>query len=232
MRTHRLIVNLCAVVLLLIISLAGLGVAQMISVARTNATLSSLFGDELTRLLALRSLTADLFQVNRLCLSTLIVLSDAEAPPGEEIAGSMRRSAALFENQAKILENLRVSNLSSSATFQELEIKIAAYGSDVGRFFEIAQGGDVEAARAFRLTRLRPAIDALNALLGEVSQEMGTSLQARTETLSDDASRRGVASLLFSGWPFLVILITIIWLATVLFRYLASVDETSELPVS
>lgn len=231
MRTHRLIANLCAAVLVLIISLGVLGVAQMVSVAKTNSQFAFLLSDEVSRLQALRTLTAELFQVNRICVNTLLLMSENGAATGSQIDAAAKRSAELLANQAKIMEIFQNSNLHDSMTFRELENGLKAYALDVGQFFEIVQRGDVEAARAYRLAKLRPKIDAINDLLGELSDAMGSTIAARSEIMSQAAKNRSVAVLLFSAWPFLVILISIIWIAIVTFRYLASADTASELPI-
>ena len=225
MRAYRLIAKLSAVILLLIVSLGILGVSQMIAISDTNSEYTRVVREEVARLQALRSLTAGFFQVNRLCLIALIESDDTAFKTSEEYAA---RQLAALASEMDLLGN---SSPADAEKFQEFKALTESYRGDVATFFQLLEEGHQADAKEFRLQRLRPEIEQINDLLGEAASSSNTQVTSRIEAMTRSSENLGITGLIFSLWPFFVIIIALVVTAIVSLRYLASADLSSEIPV-
>ena len=225
MRAYRLIAKLCAVILLLIVSLGILGVSQMIAISETNSEYTRVVREEVARMQTLRSLTAGFFQVNRLCLIALIESDSTALKTSEEYA------ARQLADLASAMDGFGDSSSADAWEFQELKALAESYRSDVAAFFKLLEEDREADAKEFRLQRLRPKIEQINYLLGESASTSNASATSRIEAMTQSSENLGVTGLMFSLWPFLVITIALAWTAIVSLRYLASADLSSEIPV-
>ncbi len=225
MRAYRLIAKLCAVILLLIVSLGILGVSQMIAISDTNSEYTRVVREEVARMQALRSLTAGFFQVNRLCLNALIESDGTAFKTSEEYA------ARQLADLASAMDLLGDSSSADAREFQEFKALAESYRADVAAFFKLLEEDREADAKEFRLQRLRPEIEQINYLLGEAASSSNASVTSRIQAMTRSSEKLGVTGLIFSLWPFLVITIALAWTAIVSLRYLASADLSSEIPV-
>ena len=229
MRAYRLIAKLCAVILLLIVSLGILGVSQMIAISDANSEYTRVVREEVARkvarMQALRSLTAGFFQVNRLCLIALIESDGIAFKTSEEYAA---RQLAALASEMDLLGN---SSPADAEKFQEFKALTESYRGDVATFFKLLEEGHEADAKEFRLQRLRPEIEQINDLLGEAASSSNAQVTSRIEAMTRSSENLGVTGLIFSLWPFFVIIIALVVTAIVSLRYLASADLSSEIPV-
>ncbi len=225
MRAYRLIAKLCAVILLLIVSLGILGVSQMIAISDTSSEYTRVVREEVARMQALRSLTAGFFQVNRLCLNALIESDGTAFKTSEEYA------ARQLADLASAMDLLGDSSSADAREFQEFKALAESYRADVAAFFKLLEEDREADAKEFRLQRLRPEIEQINYLLGEAASSSNASVTSRIQAMTQSSEKLGVTGLIFSLWPFLVITIALAWTAIVSLRYLASADLASEIPV-
>ena len=225
MRTYRLIANLCAAILLLVVSLGILGVSQMLALSNTSSEYSRILREEVVRLQSLRTLTAGFFQVNRLCLNSLI-----QSDPKSADAGAVG-AAQLLGALSPHMELLANSGVAEGVAFQELKSSAQRYALDVAAFYKLLEEGRESDAREYRLQHLRPQIEKINELLGEIAGDMNSSITLQIQGMSDASEKRGATGLIFSLWPFVVIIVSLVWAGIVTLRYLASADLSSEIPV-
>ena len=78
---------------------------------------------------------------------------------------------------------------------------------------------------------MRPEIEQINDLLGEAASSSNAQVTSRIEAMTRSSENLGVTGLIFSLWPFFVIIIALVVTAIVSLRYLASADLSSEIPV-
>ncbi len=225
MRAYLLIAKLCGAMLLLMVSLGVLGISQMLTISDTNSAYTRLLHEEVARLQTLRTLTAGFFQVNRLCLNAII--QSGGEPPKIGSVQSAHQLASLVP-QMELLDN---SCAGDGLGFQELKSSVESYALEVAAFFKLLEEGREDEAKEFRLQKLRPRIEQINELLGQIASDSNSSVTLQIQDMTRSSEKLGTAGLLFSFWPFAVIIIALVWTAVVSLRYLATADTSSEIPV-
>jgi len=173
---------------------------------------------------ALRFLTGGFFQVNRACLSALI-----DSKSGNHQVSS-QTAAQLLGALLPQLDALEANSHVNNSALEELSSLTEIYTEDVSRFFKILRDGNESEAKEFRLNQLRPKIERINELLGQIASDSNTDLFDQIQKLNKDSSKAGILGLFISFWPFVVITVAILWTALISLKFLSSTDTTSELP--
>ena len=225
MRAYRLIAKLCGAILLLMVSLGILGVSQMLALSDTNSEYARVVREEVAKMQALRSLTAGFFQVNRVCLHSLIQPDSTASKTSAEYA--LRQLADLF----RAMDDLSRSSPADGREIHELKAVAESYRTDVAAFFKLLEEGREADAKDFRLQHLRPKIERINEMLGQIASSSSADIRSKVETMTRTSSKFGTNILIFSLWPFLVIILALIWTAIVSLRFLASADVSTEIPL-
>lgn len=225
MSVYKLVAKLSAIIFALSVCLGILGVSQMIAISETNSEYSSLVQREMSRMQALRLLTGGFFQVNRACLSALI-----DSKSENHLVLSNRADQSLGALLPE-LNTLKSTSRPNNPEIEELLTLTANYANEVARFFKILGDGNEVEAKEFRLNHLRPRIERINELLGQIASDSNTDLFDQIQKLNKDSSKAGILGLFISFWPFVVITVAILWTALISLKFLSSVDTTSELPI-
>lgn len=224
MSAYKLVAKLSLVIFVLSVCLGVLGVSQMVAISETNSDYSSLVRQEMSRMQALRLLTGGFFQVNRACLSSLV---DSSA---ENQLFFSRTAAQHLAALVPHLEALKTASHSSNPTLQELSSLTTTYSGEVNQFFKILGDGKELEAKEFRANHLRPRIERINEVLGQIASDSNSNISIQIQKLNKDSSKAGILGMFFSFWPFLVIIAAIFWTALISLKFLSTADVTSEIP--
>jgi len=226
MKIHRLVAHLIAATLLLVLSLVILGISQLLAIRKADSEYSRMISREISRMEALQSITAGVSQINRLCLSALIPVPNAPHPV--PIGENAKKAGDIAVAQ---INNFKALNQSSPSTkIDAILAGMVSYESEVGTFFALHERGQIDEAKEFRLSRLRPAVENLNDQIGELVVEAKNEATLQSAITSRTTRTWSLTALAYSAWPLLLSVGIVIWISIAVFRYIANVDQGQELP--
>jgi hypothetical protein len=222
---NSLLIRLCGIVGLLSVSLIVLGIFHVQTLNGLDRVYSKLLQNDLARLQLIQQVTAQTFSLNRNCLNLLVT------PSKKDSAGLADKIKSDLILQARAINRLKKLEWPDRKSFDDLEFAINAFSASVKHFLVILPANGYDAANDFRIAEMRPQMDHLNEVFGELALFTFNDALLTNQESSSLTTRNSLIGLMLAGWPFVVVAAGVVWSIIHLVRYFTQAKVEDELPV-
>ena len=207
--------------LILTISQLALGVFNSVTMARLDASYSSLISNDFALVGDMRNVSRQSAEVQRSVLNLVIAHSSEETVLQKQKLQNARTTNELYVNKL----TARFKDHTENPKLQALMHAREKYMETVDTLTGLLEGGQSDAAAPYRIKTMRPAYDAYLQTQDDLADAIYHQADAHSRELSNQSSRLRVVSVFLAALPVMLGMIVSIIIVALIMWVKPSIDD-------